>query len=72
MLFFFGAVAADSVMQWTIVGPVLLTALFIGSYRLAEEISSSKYPDYAEYQKRVSPLIPWFPRREEEASTAKA
>jgi steroid 5-alpha reductase family enzyme len=59
-------------MQWTIAGPVLLTALFIGSYRLAEEISLSKYPDYAEYQKRVSPLIPWFPRREEEVSTAKA
>jgi steroid 5-alpha reductase family enzyme len=72
VLFFFGAIAADSVMQWTIVGPVLLTALFIGSYRLAEEISSSKYPAYVEYQKRVSPLIPWFPRREEEASTAKA
>ena len=72
MLFFFGAAAAESILQWTIVGPVLLTVLFIGSYRFAEEISSAKYPDYALYQKRVSPLIPWFPRRAEDAKTAKA
>ena len=72
VLFFFGAAAGESILQWTIVGPVLLTVLFIGSYRFAEEISSAKYPDYALYQKRVSPLIPWFPRRAEDAKTAKA
>ena len=72
VLFFFSVTAAGSIFQWVIVGPVVLTALFIGSYRFAEEISSSKYPDYALYQQRVSPLIPWFPRRGDEPETVRA
>ncbi|NBX23998.1 MAG: DUF1295 domain-containing protein [Microbacteriaceae bacterium] len=68
VFFLFGAVAAGSVLQWTVVGAFLLTALFIGSTRFTEEISAAKYPDYAEYQRVTSPLIPWFPRRSAEAS----
>jgi len=63
ILFFFGAVAAGSVLQWTVLGAVLLTVLFIGSTSFTESISSSKYPEYAEYQKRVSPVVPWPPRK---------
>ncbi|MFT4085832.1 MAG: DUF1295 domain-containing protein [Gordonia sp. (in: high G+C Gram-positive bacteria)] len=50
-------------LNWTIVGAVLLTLLFIGSTRFTESISASKYPAYAAYQRRVSMLVPWPPRR---------
>jgi steroid 5-alpha reductase family enzyme len=63
VLFFFGASAAGSVLQWTVAGPVLLTILFVGSTVFTENISKSKYPEYEDYQHRVSAIIPWFPRR---------
>jgi steroid 5-alpha reductase family enzyme len=62
-MFAFGAVAAGSVLQWTGVGILLLLAVFIGSTRFTEQITRAKYPEYAVYQRRVSPVIPWFPRR---------
>jgi steroid 5-alpha reductase family enzyme len=62
MVFAFGAVAAGSVLQWTVVGAVLLTLLFVGSTMFTESISRSRYPEYADYQRRTSPVIPWFPR----------
>ena len=40
-------------------GRVLLIVLFLGSSRFGEEISASKYPEYATYRKRVSKFIPW-------------
>ena len=58
-----GAVAAGSLWQWTAIGPLLLTLLFIGSTRLTENISSSKYPAYADYQSTTSMVIPWFPKK---------
>jgi steroid 5-alpha reductase family enzyme len=63
VLFLFGCVAAGSVLQWTVIGPLLLTGLFIGSTVFTESISRSRYPEYAEYQQRTSPIVPWFPRR---------
>jgi steroid 5-alpha reductase family enzyme len=63
LLFFFGCVAAGSLWQWTVIGPALLTVLFIGSTRMTEQISRERYPEYADYQARVSALVPWFPRR---------
>jgi steroid 5-alpha reductase family enzyme len=62
VLFLFGAVAAGSLLQWTVLGAVLLTLLFVGSTRFTESITRSKYPEYADYQKRVSAVVPWFPR----------
>ena len=62
-LFFFGAVAAGSVLQWTVLGAVLLTALFIGSTIFTESITKGKYPEYAQYQATTSPIVPWPPRR---------
>jgi steroid 5-alpha reductase family enzyme len=63
VLFLIGCTAAGSILQWTVVGPLLLTGLFIGSTVFTESISRSRYPEYAEYQRRTSPIIPWFPRR---------
>jgi len=61
LFFGIGAAAAGSLLQWTVLGAVLLTGLFIGSTRFTEQISLAKYPEYAQYQKRTSMVIPWFP-----------
>lgn len=45
----------------SIAGPILLTLLFQGSTTFTEYLSKKKYPEYAEYQKTTSRLIPWFP-----------
>lgn len=51
------------------IGAVVLTALFIGSTRFTEQISLGKYPGYADYQKRVSAIIPLPPRGREGSQT---
>jgi steroid 5-alpha reductase family enzyme len=61
MVYVFGAIAAGSPFQWTGVGAVLLILLFIGSTAFTESITASKYPEYADYQRTTSALIPWFP-----------
>ncbi|GAA4154235.1 DUF1295 domain-containing protein [Gryllotalpicola daejeonensis] len=66
LLFLFGCVAAGSLWQWTVIGAALLSVLFIGSTRMTEQISRERYPEYAEYQARVSALIPWFRRSRED------
>jgi steroid 5-alpha reductase family enzyme len=63
IFFLIGAEAAGSVLQWTVLGPFLLTLLFVGSTRFTEQISLGKYPEYADYQKQVSQQIPWLPKR---------
>ena len=63
VLFLLGASAAGSLRQWTVVGAVLLTLLFIGSTRFTEEITLSRYPEYAAYQRATSAVVPWPPRR---------
>lgn len=71
LLFLMGAIAADSLRQWTIVGSFLLTLLFIGSTSFTEKITLSRYPEYAEYQRTTSAIIPWFPRADvREAETS--
>ncbi|GAB3579470.1 DUF1295 domain-containing protein [Leifsonia lichenia] len=62
VVFLFGCVAAGSILQWTVIGPLLLTGLFIGSTVFTESISLSRYPEYAQYQRRTSPIVPWPPR----------
>lgn len=62
-LFIFGAVAAGSLLQWTVLGAVLLTLLFVGSTIFTENITRSRYPEYADYQRVTSPIVPWPPRR---------
>jgi len=62
VVFLFGAIAAGSLVQWTVVGAVLLTGLFIGSTVFTERISVSRHPGYPDYQRVTSPIVPWFPR----------
>ena len=40
-------------------GAILLNLLFLGSTSLTEKISSTKYPEYKQYQEEVSMLIPF-------------
>jgi steroid 5-alpha reductase family enzyme len=64
-----GAVALGSALHWTLVGPVLLTALFIGSTVFTESITRERYPEYVEYQRSTSMLIPWIPRQRRAAAS---
>lgn len=68
--FFFGAIAAGSLLQWTVLGAALLTGLFIGSTIFTESITKSKYPEYADYQATTSAIVPLPPRRAREARVA--
>ena len=68
IVFLMGVVAAGSLWQWTGVGVLVLTGLFVGSTRFTEQITLSKYSEYASYQKRVSAVIPFFPRKSEVTS----
>jgi len=62
VIFFFGAIAAGTVLLPTVAGAVLLTLLFVGSTVFTESISRSRYPSYVEYQGTTSMVVPWFPR----------
>jgi steroid 5-alpha reductase family enzyme len=53
-------------LNWTIVGPALLTLLFLGSTIFTESITASKYPAYADYRRATSMLVP-LPRRRAQA-----
>jgi len=44
-------------------GPIMLTLLFIGSTIFTESITGGKYPEYKNYQKRTSAIIPWGKKR---------
>jgi steroid 5-alpha reductase family enzyme len=61
-LFFFG-LAADPGYWWTLIGPVLITALFIFiSIPLMEKRSLEKREGYEEIRQKIPALIPWFPK----------
>jgi steroid 5-alpha reductase family enzyme len=70
LFFLLGASAAGTVLVWTVAGAALLTVLFIGSTMFTESITRGKYPEYAEYQARVSAIVPWFPRRRRPVAAA--
>ena len=57
-LYIFSIGAGIGIFNWSIIGALLLIVLFIGSTNFGEEISSSKYPEYADYQKKVSKFVP--------------
>lgn len=60
--YLFGVGASGMWLDETLLGCVVLTLLFHGSTNFTEELSLAKYPSYAEYQRRVPRLIPWFPK----------
>ncbi|KAB8232917.1 hypothetical protein ETB97_005607 [Aspergillus alliaceus] len=57
-LYLWSCYRTDSYVQWTGLGVLGLLLIFQGSTRLTESISSSKYPEYSEYQARVGRFIP--------------
>jgi steroid 5-alpha reductase family enzyme len=58
--FLFAVVAARSIFEWTALGPILLTFLFVGSTRFTEKITLTRYPEYELFQRSTSAVIPWF------------
>jgi steroid 5-alpha reductase family enzyme len=56
--YLFGVAASGKWLNWTMIGPVLLVLLFRGSSEFTEKISGGKYPEYAEYKKKVKRFLP--------------
>lgn len=57
-----GAGILGGALNPTIIGPALLTVLFIGSTIFTESITAGKYPAYSDYRRTTSMLVPWPPR----------
>lgn len=51
--YLFSVAAGAGIFNWSVIGVILLIILFIGSSIFAENISSSKYPEYKNYKKKV-------------------
>ena len=61
-LWLFGVAAGAP--WWAACGFLAMIGLFLGaSIPMAEKRSLERRPGYAEHQRRVSRLVPWFPRR---------
>ena len=45
--------------SYSLIGPLLLVLIFLGSSSLQESISSKKYPEYSNYINKVSKYIPF-------------
>jgi steroid 5-alpha reductase family enzyme len=58
LLYLIVGFSTNHLLNYSIIGPVLLTLLFLGSTRFTESISLSKYPEYSQYQSRVPGIIP--------------
>lgn len=56
--YIFSIGAGTGIINWSIIGALLLVVLFQGSSALAEEISGGKYPEYARYREQVSLFLP--------------
>lgn len=61
VLYLFGVRVSGMWLNATLAGPVLLVLLFQGSTWLTELLSCKKYPEYKQYQKTTSQLIPLPP-----------
>ena len=58
-IFTIGAgVTAYGVLNWSIIGPLFIVLLFMGSSMLGEKISSGKYPKYSSYTDQVFKYLP--------------
>ena len=61
---FLFALAADASYWWTVAGPLAITVLFLAvSIPLMDKRNLERRPGYDEHIKKVSALIPWFPKR---------
>ena len=73
--YIFSIGAGASLANWSLVGPVFLTCLFVlprASLDVTETLSSRKYPAFADYQRRVSRFFPLPPRDEGELAPLSA
>ncbi len=62
-LFLFGLAAAPFA-AWTLTGAIAITLLFVFiSIPMIDRRSIARRPAYAEHARRVSALVPWFPKR---------
>jgi len=52
-----------TVLNWGLLGPLMLSLLFLGSTKFTENLSSQKYAAYASYKKQVSAIIPCFSKK---------
>jgi len=65
VFYLFSVSATGEAVNWTILGAVFLTCMFVlpsASLDVTEALSSRKYEAYADYQARVSRFVPWFPK----------
>ena len=62
IMLYFVVIGASTVgygfFSWSMIGPLLLVFIFLGSSNLQEKISSQKYPEYSEYVNQISKYIP--------------
>ena len=58
VFYLLAAVASGVLFNATMAGCILLILLFWGSSNFSEEISASKYPDYAQYQRVTGRFFP--------------
>ncbi|KYK60157.1 DUF1295 domain-containing protein [Drechmeria coniospora] len=63
VLYLWGCHGTNSLCNYTLAGSASLILLFQGSTWLTESITTSKYAEYAEYQKQVGRFIPTSLRR---------
>ena len=57
-LYVFSIGAGAGILNWSVIGALLLIVLFQGSSSLAEEISGGKYPEYEKYCQSVPRFFP--------------
>ena len=56
--YLFSIGAGMGLLNWSVIGALLLIVLFQGSSSLAEEISGGKYPEYGQYCRSVPRFFP--------------
>ena len=59
VFYVFAVSATSELINWSGVGFIALTGIFIGSTRLSETISLMRYPSYSDYQASTPRLIPF-------------
>ena len=57
-LYLFSIGAGVGIINWSMIGALLLIVLFTASTNLVEGISSDKYPEYTNYCKKVNKFFP--------------
>ena len=62
IMLYFVALGANTVnygfFSWSMIGPLLLVLIFLGSSNLQEKISAGKYPEYSVYVNQVFKYLP--------------